>query len=191
MSLLQYLVDTEQYLMVDIWAENGDPRVTWLPLMTTARVPTLIMISYLFFVLYLGPRLMAKREAFKLKAVLLVYNICMSSFNAYVVFYLLSDFGYHAPRMLNPIWPPHSDTSPKTMELIFYNYLYIASKFVDLLDTVFFVLRKKDSQITGLHVYHHWTVAYLGWMGFRMNGSCDIAAPFALANGLVHTLMYR
>ncbi|GFW72120.1 hypothetical protein TNCV_4790071 [Trichonephila clavipes] len=33
-------------------------------------------------------------------------------------------------------------------------FLYII-KFIDLLDTVFFVLRKKQAQVTFLHVFHH------------------------------------
>lgn len=34
-------------------------------------------------------------------------------------------------------------------------YLYWIAKLLDLLDTVFFVLRKKSNQITFLHTYHH------------------------------------
>ncbi|KAJ9575336.1 hypothetical protein L9F63_025713 [Diploptera punctata] len=32
---------------------------------------------------------------------------------------------------------------------------FLASKVIDLLDTVFFVLRKKHQQLTFLHIYHH------------------------------------
>ena len=38
------------------------------------------------------------------------------------------------------------------------------SKFVEFMDTVFFVLRKKNNQITFLHVYHHSSMALVLWM---------------------------
>lgn len=34
-------------------------------------------------------------------------------------------------------------------------YVYYLSKLSEFADTIFFVLRKKKSQITWLHLYHH------------------------------------
>lgn len=34
-------------------------------------------------------------------------------------------------------------------------WLYFLLKLLDLLETIFFVLRKKQNQVTFLHVYHH------------------------------------
>lgn len=45
-------------------------------------------------------------------------------------------------------------TEPK-MKLVYITYMYFLLKLIDLLDTVFFVLRKKTNQITFLHKYHH------------------------------------
>lgn len=45
-------------------------------------------------------------------------------------------------------------TEPK-MKLVYITYMYFLLKIIDLLDTVFFVLRKKNNQITFLHIYHH------------------------------------
>lgn len=38
---------------------------------------------------------------------------------------------------------------------MFMGYTYYVSKFLDLFDTVFFVLRKKTRNVSGLHVFHH------------------------------------
>ncbi|UYV63389.1 ELOVL4 [Cordylochernes scorpioides] len=74
---------------------------------------------------------------------------------------------------------------------------YYFSKVVELLDTVFFVLRKKWSQLTFLHVYHHSTMCALWWIGVKWvpGGSvkelCDVPAlPGAMANSFVHVVMY-
>ena len=43
-----------------------------------------------------------------------------------------------------------------------------------MLDTVFFVLRKKNNQISFLHVYHHATMFPIRWMGIKWvaGGQC-------------------
>lgn len=51
-----------------------DPRTTDWPLMSSP-IPTIIMVlTYLYVVLLLGPWLMANRKPFKLKNVLIFYN---------------------------------------------------------------------------------------------------------------------
>ena len=39
--------------------------------------------------------------------------------------------------------------------MLFGAYTYYTNKYVELLDTIFFALRKKWNQISFLHVYHH------------------------------------
>ena len=45
-------------------------------------------------------------------------------------------------------------------------WFYI-SKILELFDTLFFVLRKKQSQITFLHVYHHSTMIWNWWIAAK------------------------
>lgn len=42
-------------------------------------------------------------------------------------------------------------------------YIYFLAKISELLDTVFFVLRKKERQITFLHMYHHTVMPLISW----------------------------
>lgn len=44
---------------------------------------------------------------------------------------------------------------------------YYVSKGIEYLDTVFFILRKKFNQISFLHVYHHFTMFTLWWIGIK------------------------
>jgi len=46
-------------------------------------------------------------------------------------------------------------------------WLYYMAKIVELLDTVFFVLRKKQSQVSFLHVYHHTLMPFCAFIGVK------------------------
>lgn len=63
------------------------------------------------------------------------------------------------------------------------------SRILELIDTVWITLRKKNRQITFLHVFHHSFVLLMTWFYFRIapGGS---SAMFPIVNGLVHTIMY-
>lgn len=45
-----------------------------------------------------------------------------------------------------------------TKEHEYYIFVHYLSKFLDLFDTIFIVLKKKDRQLSFLHVYHHATI---------------------------------
>uniref|UniRef100_A0A671R5F5 Elongation of very long chain fatty acids protein n=1 Tax=Sinocyclocheilus anshuiensis TaxID=1608454 RepID=A0A671R5F5_9TELE len=66
---------------------------------------------------------------------------------------------------------------------------YFISKGVEDLDTVFFILRKKFSQISFLHVYHHCTMFTLWWIGIKWvaGGQSFFGAHM---NAAIHVLMY-
>jgi elongation of very long chain fatty acids protein 7 len=46
-------------------------------------------------------------------------------------------------------------------------WIYYMAKIIELLDTVFFVLRKKNSQVTFLHVYHHTLMPICSFIGVK------------------------
>lgn len=57
------------------------------------------------------------------------------------------------------------------------------------MDTVWICLRKKNRQITFLHVFHHSFVLLMTWFYFKLapGGS---SAMFPIVNGIVHSIMY-
>ncbi|TRY84148.1 hypothetical protein DNTS_026047 [Danionella cerebrum] len=75
------------------------------------------------------------------------------------------------------------------------------SKVIELADTMFFILRKKNSQLTFLHVYHHGSMIF-NWQLVNLAKifkggewlTKDIVSPSAfligLINSLVHVVMY-
>lgn len=68
-------------------------------------------------------------------------------------------------------------------------YYYFLSKLIELLDTVFFVLRKKQRQISFLHVYHHGMMPICAWIGVRYVAGGH-ATLLGWINAFVHIIMY-
>ncbi|XP_054158442.1 elongation of very long chain fatty acids protein 1-like [Oppia nitens] len=178
------------YVFHGYWQREGCLVSADLPLLTDGPLPMLAFMScYLIFVLRLGPWLMANRPGLQLRTPMLIYNILMVAFNGYFFakFITLSHYGQ---AFLDFQFPSRFDTSSRAQDLAWTGYLYWLTKFVDLLDTVFFVLRKRDRQITGLHLYHHTIVPILGWMTMRLMPMVPAFQMFGIFNSLVHTIMY-
>lgn len=68
----------------------------------------------------------------------------------------------------------------------FWMMLFIYSKFVELVDTVFLVLRK--APLTALHVWHHITVLLYCWHSYAVR--IGDGHYFAAMNYVVHSIMY-
>jgi elongation of very long chain fatty acids protein 4 len=68
-------------------------------------------------------------------------------------------------------------------------WYYYFSKLVDLVDTLVFALRKKDNQITFLHVFHHLTMFPYAWIGLKYVGGGQTFF-LCMLNSFVHTVMY-
>lgn len=67
---------------------------------------------------------------------------------------------------------------------------YWMSKFADLLDTFFYVLRKKNDNITFLHLYHHISVPVFGYMLIKINPMLPATHLFIIINTFIHCCMY-
>lgn len=62
-----------------------DARVRDYPLMQSPVQMTTILMAYVFFSVYVGPRLMANRKPFRLNTAMIIYNLSMVLLNAYIV----------------------------------------------------------------------------------------------------------
>ncbi|XP_063379394.1 very long chain fatty acid elongase 2-like [Cydia fagiglandana] len=68
------------------------------------------------------------------------------------------------------------------------NRFYFYAKISELLDTIFFVLRKKNNQVSFLHVYHH-TGMVLIYFVFKYHPS-HVTSVIRMVNSAVHVVMY-
>lgn len=183
-------VDYMDYIVHRYWHEEGDPRTKDFPMMNYGLMPVLVLLTvYILFVKVVGPRLMRDREPFQLRTVIIIYNIINVLVNIFFFFatIFLLDYG---KRMFQFDFPDRTDTSTNELRICFLSYTYMWCKVFDLLDTIFFVLRKKQSQITFLHLYHHSIVPLIMWMGIRLVPTAGPAGVFPLLNSVIHSIMY-
>ncbi|KAM6918914.1 elongation of very long chain fatty acids protein 1a [Xenentodon cancila] len=165
-----------------------DARVKDYPLMQGPVQMTTILLAYIAFAVYFGPRVMANRKPFNLSRTMVIYNFCMVLLNAYIVYeFLMSGWGTTYTWRCDLIDPT---SSPQALRMIRVAWLFYSSKFIELLDTVFFVLRKKQNQITFLHVFHHSFMPWTWWWGITLTPVGGMGSFHALVNAGVHVIMY-
>lgn len=172
---------------VTIVDKISDPRTTDWPLMQSP-VPTVIMVVvYLYVILFVGPRIMANRKPFKLKEVLVFYNGGQVLLSLYMLYeHLVSGWFWDYSYKCQPV---DYSNNEKAMRMANLCWIYYISKLTEFADTIFFVLRKKDSQVSLLHLYHHSLTPLETWIlvKFLAGGHGTFSN---LINNLVHVIMY-
>ncbi|XP_068604455.1 elongation of very long chain fatty acids protein 1a isoform X1 [Brachionichthys hirsutus] len=166
--------------------KRTDPRVKDYPLMQSPIEMTSILVAYTIFSVRIGPWLMANRSPFRLNKAMVVYNLSMVLMNGYIVYeFLMSGWATTYTWRCDII---DTSTSPETLRMVRACWLFYFSKYIELLDTIFFVLRKKQSQITFLHVFHHSFMPWSWWWGITV--SPGMGSFHAMVNAVVHVIMY-
>ncbi|TMW54292.1 hypothetical protein DOY81_000647 [Sarcophaga bullata] len=176
-------------LLANVYAKHADPRSKDFPLVYSPLPMVVTLCAYLLFVLHYGPKWMKNRPAFQLKYIMRVYNAIQVIVNfALLIYGIPNSYGNKKFSFsCQPVDP--TNTEPWMMRLVYVTYGYYLTKYLDLFDTIFIVLRKKNQQISFLHLYHHagMVFAVYVYMTF-MPGSHS--TMLGLINLFVHTVMY-
>ncbi|EDV94683.1 elongation of very long chain fatty acids protein AAEL008004 [Drosophila grimshawi] len=177
------------YMVRDLIAHYRDPRIINIPFIGNLKYMVSVIVIYLLFVLYFGPKWMEKRRPFELKYVMQLYNAIQVVANTIIFLYavLFTVLSPDFSMLCQPV--DYQNTSPHMMHIIYASCGYYLLKYLDLLDTVFIVLRKKNSQVSFLHVYHHAGMVFgvCVYMNFLCASHCTM---LGLINLLVHSVMY-
>ncbi|XP_059472453.1 elongation of very long chain fatty acids protein AAEL008004-like [Neocloeon triangulifer] len=154
-------------------------------LVGTPFIPMMIIYLYLKFIKDWGPKFMENRQPYDLKNTLLVYNIVQVIYSIYL-FYEAASVWKGYSWICEPI---DFSNTPTAMRVARATWLYYMAKYTELLDTVFFVLRKKQNQVSFLHLYHHSMMIFCGYIGskFLPGGHGTF---LGLINTFVHIIMY-
>lgn len=164
----------------------SDPRVNDYFLMDSLS-PTLSICTFYALFVYFGPRIMKNRKPFNIKNILIGYNL----FAFLASGYLFSEFlaaGWGGDYSFG-CQPVDYSNNPKALRMVRACWLCYLSKIMDLMDTVFFILRKKNNQVTVLHVFHHFSMPINCWFGTKfVPGGFGTFGP--MVNTFIHFVMY-
>nr|XP_012221664.1 PREDICTED: elongation of very long chain fatty acids protein 7-like [Linepithema humile] len=181
--IIRELVKWYKYINEDLPDPRNNDRF-----MLSSPWPTVTLLGfYIYFVLDRGPRFMARRQPFKLDRILQLYDLLQILLNAYLfykalVLAWLRDYSYFC----EPIDYSHT---PRATEIAKMVWVYFMIKNLDLLETVFFILRKKENQVSFLHVYHHIAMVMATWIAAKFIPGGHVTF-LGLLNTFVHIIMY-
>ncbi|XP_064482617.1 very long chain fatty acid elongase AAEL008004-like [Ornithodoros turicata] len=166
-----------------------DPRTTDWKLSGNFAFLSALLVGYVYVVKVAGPRFMKGRQPFHgLKPVILAYNASMVVLNIFFV-YQLSRRSYLGGGYSWFCQGLDYSTQQHHLEIIHLIWWFTWLRVADFLDTVFFVLRKKDSHVSFLHVVHHVLVVFNCWFGITYGSDGHILLA-VIMNSCVHIIMY-
>ncbi|XP_046663130.1 elongation of very long chain fatty acids protein 4-like [Homalodisca vitripennis] len=161
----------------------------WLLVKTPVPVVSVIVV-YLIFVLKVGPNYMKNKDPFELKRLMLFYNLLQVAYNVWML-HLIFSSSSAVTYLINHSCHPADPRNTFGLRYIFHlsAWHYLCSKIIDLLDTCIMVLRKKQSHVTYLHLYHHVAMVFFTWVSMRYIKAQQATPPIIL-NNFVHIVMY-
>ncbi|XP_069697685.1 very long chain fatty acid elongase 7-like [Periplaneta americana] len=172
---------------LDIIVKNYDPRSDDLFLMSNIWQAIFVLMLYLYFVFILGPKIMKNRPPYKLVGIMRAYNLLQVILNC-LLFTQAVKMGWiwKYKWICEPIDYSHDPVALTAVKSCWY---YCMLKMFDFMDTVFIVLRKKDQQISFLHVYHHGGIFFGSWIITKYYPGGH-ATFIGFLNTIVHAIMY-
>ncbi|CAF0968056.1 unnamed protein product, partial [Brachionus calyciflorus] len=132
-------------------------------------------------------KFMENRKPYELKTFMLLYNIFQvvaSFYNSFELIYLAIKMRYSLTCE-----PVNYSDEPLPTRMAYAMHFYYVLKVVDLTDTIVFALRKKTSQITFLHVFHHVSMILNSWAGIKWVPGGQSFLSCSL-NSFIHGVMY-
>lgn len=145
---------------------------------------TAIIVSGIYlYEIYELKKYFEKHNAVKInKNLMAIYNGYQILANSYVAINLYKELN-------GSVWGIGVPDTNNIRHLVFLHYL---TKYVDLIDTLIIILRKKSNQLSFLHVYHHSTVLIIwGWVVATWPEDGTAAYVYgAWINSWIHVIMY-
>lgn len=161
-----------------------DPVLIWMK--SNSWLPIVAVVLYLIFCYY-GVKLMNNFKAYDLKYTLALWNLALSIFSTWGMLRTVPHLFYNIYRKDfkytfcdDPVLDWGAGATGLAVQL------FILSKFPELIDTLFIVLRKKP--LIFLHWYHHVTVLLYCWHSYVTESAAGIY--FVAMNYTVHAIMY-
>ena len=116
-----------------------------------------------------------------LKESMVVYNVAQVLLNGWMVYYIMDG-------LLTKGHPFIGDTRSSNL-CAYAVWIHYCDKYLEFFDTYFMVLRGRMDQVSFLHVYHHFSIAWAWWIGCALWPAGDSYFG-ALLNSIIHVMMY-
>ncbi|KAI9807120.1 MAG: hypothetical protein M1825_005837 [Sarcosagium campestre] len=146
---------------------------------------SLSLITAYYVVILLGREFMRNRPALKLNGLFMIHNFYLTSISAILLVLF-------AEQLIPTVWRHGiffaicNRDGGWTKPLVTLYYLNYLTKYLELIDTVFLVLKKKP--LTFLHCYHHGATALLCYT--QLVGLTSVSWVPITLNLMVHVVMY-
>lgn len=161
---------------------------TW-PLYSDPLAVSLILAAYAL-VLHQGTKFMKNRNSFNLKYLILLYNLVQVGYNFWLLqlstfepLFWKNLFSFGCAQMTS------QEEQNYKISICRACWHMTILKIMDLLDTVFFILCKKQSNVTFLHVQHHILSVAILWVCGKYFMGQEFTVTF-FCNIIVHVIMY-
>lgn len=139
-----------------------DASVDAYPLMSSPAPLVSIFAIYLWFVLKAGPAFMKNRPPYNVTVFVRLYNIFQVCACIYFVI-TFQNFGY----AFKYTWKCAAGAVPIPDGMIITGFLYLLLRLIEFIETVVFILRKKQNQVSLLHLYHHISTVAVFWLYYK------------------------
>ena len=122
-----------------------------------------IFAVYLLTVVKILPAHMKNRKAYDISGIIRFYNVFQVLACTFLVvrFHNLGFSFRNTWKCGNKLEAGREDESFDVL------WWFLALRTLELLETVFFILRKKQNQVSSLHVYHHISTIILTWLHLK------------------------
>merc|ERR1711884_296737 len=151
--------------------------------------PLFVCTAYVLFAVKIGPSFMENRKPYEISTLINLYNLFQVVANVLLVYgYYTNGWSTYYNWLCQGLDPDPNPGSPGYNMAIVALGAYLI-RYVDFLDTLFFILRKKFGNVSTLQVYHHFSMPLYAWiqMTWTPGGHHTLGGIF---NCCVHIIMY-
>ena len=148
--------------------------------------PIIFTILYLV-IIFFGKKIMKDRPEYQIKPYIFTYNLYQCILNLWCVIAMIHEV-YTNSWFTSP-WGNTPQPGAEGFRISFLVWIHYNNKYVELLDTLWMILRKKNQQISFLHCYHHILLIWSWFFVCRIETGGD-AYFGACVNSLIHVIMY-
>ena len=188
MTLVGGLVYLAWKMVSDMYAQlKSDPSVNPITQVWISG-PIFFTVFYLQVVVF-GKRYMETQKPLNIKPFVFTYNLYQCLLNLWTVIEIIREVRSNDSVFKGPFGNEPSKDHAKTFRISTLVWMHYNNKYVELLDTLWMVLKKKEKQISFLHCYHHVLLIWVWYLCCATEPSGDSYFG-ACVNSFIHVIMY-